>query len=397
PPREIVSNDPERERQYTASLIADEAFQSQRFYAEKHRRNYQTVAKGNAPFDQRAIEVKYRDELCSLLGNSIRKSLELDPDCRLARLVRGQCYRTCGQYREALEDFRVAGEPFELFVRGSYEDLSRYLIAVDDIGVTMRGRELSDVAKVNLKPLFAEAATNSRIVGRVAAHSKIRVEQVAADAANSDSRLLLVTAVNDAPLDTPAWIRAEETHWLAEAADVYQPATPMGGRRSNGLPPALARLDEISHNLNDVADRLSEPSVRLHRLADAIESAPAAIQFQRGRAALGLFGLSIPEIPGPNFIRRAAGYAAIPSSYVYTASGYARMPVQVSAVIRGWSGVAADYRDSLALDAKSSAERRQLLSAGLLSPLAPRTARVEKSPWLAATTPNASSEVARAK
>ena len=121
---------------------------------------------------------EYHDRLGFALGTYLNPALELDPECRLARLGRGWIYRVSGAYGQALSDFQAVGEPFDLYVKGQYDSIDAYLSREGEQSVVNLLDDKEAGAQVKKVELHQDPVADSAPVASVLAHSKIRVEQV---------------------------------------------------------------------------------------------------------------------------------------------------------------------------------------------------------------------------
>lgn len=361
----FTTSDAQLERERTAKLIAEKALKSIRRSERRLGSRFVRHAekKGSGSLDS-AYE-DHANEISFALGAYANAALELDPNCRHAYLSHAFGYRASGKYEEALNEFKNAGEFFELYVKGDLESLRDFLAFEKD--KPLRDTERRHVFKADTKtkkrnirtvPLFAEPDANAkRLPNEIRKHSKIRVKEVRSD-------WLLVSAVNDEELDTEGWIHQDNVHWFKEAADLYTPNTPMYTSRSG-----LGRLEYSAARLEQAASRFDLAAQQINQLAVPFENAANRIQqagnnigrpISRINGILGSIPfVSVPTIPNypANFGSRAAGWAQVPASrirqvggivqipanYMRVAQGYVKLPAQYSGISRNWAQSTHDY------------------------------------------------------
>lgn len=383
PPRLLTSSDPDTERRATSSLAGDYGNQLARTHHEWFRP--QLLKLYEQPKLAASIYREYYNRLCCVMGTYLTPALQLDANNKIAHLARGDIYRVCGMYADALEEFEAGNEHFELYVKGQYESISRYYeVQRQGLGL-IADDENAQPLNVRSVKLFAEPSGTSRVVADALAHSKIRVT-----CASDTEEWLLVTAVNDRALRTAGWIHRQEVHWLPEAADIYTPDSPLSTRGARGgrLPTIVARLDYVSSRISAVADRVGAPARKIGAVADRIDNSRAA----RVMAIAGRFGVPNYLRYASDYIRVGQAYASIPEVYVRRAGAYVELTAGVARVAAGWAQLAGAYEHGLRQADFDESTRRQLIEAKTLEPIRERRIIVTASPWQAEPTSSALAE-----
>lgn len=389
-PRTVTTSDPLAEQRHTALLLADRSLQLIREGEQRLKADYDSLSK--APVDQwgrpREDGAIYRDHhnrVCYALGSYIKPALTFDADCRVAHLARGFSFRSCGAYREALADYQQAHEHFDLFVKGDPASIQNYLEVDDQQQLAKNGSgeailKIEDRTSAPIRrgqfSLFSEPRNGSKVVGNVARQSKVRVEQVSGRAG---SEWLLVTAVNDQTLAQAAWLPRSQTHWFAEAADLYTPATPMnrqGGMQGNGVD----KLDHAASEMHAVANKLDLPSREMEDVKNQIR---AKLQPYNEVRRLPFLDRYLPNIDGyaTGYISLAQAYASMPANYVRMAAGYVELPANIARSAKGWAGTTQNYYASMERTENVDARRVMLLTAKFLEPVTEERVTVENTPW----------------
>lgn len=404
--RTLTTSDPESEARRSALQLADDVVLDLRAADAEYR----GVAAG-----EKATLASVRDAslvlhqyLCHLLGNRIAASLEFDPDCKLAHVAQGLCYRTCGMYEQALDGFLKGGETLDLFVKAK-PGMKKAYVAHDESGGMLQYRNNDPVPSIEgsekrEKPgevsLFARP-NDENPQQQVPRQSMVRITKI-------DGQWLFVSAVNDVPLDEGGWISREEVHWFPEAVDLYTPSSPMRPWSSGS---GVSRLDYAANGLNGLAERLALPAARidmaavpfetvagrLYRAADIV-SRPTT-QINNATGWLRRFGVPVPVVPNPvadvlgqagNYagtpaavLHDIAGKARIPANYVAIAGGYAQVAANYAHMAQFWSGAANEYYDGNERSQKLDKDRKELDASGDLKPVKERPLPLfhDRTPW----------------
>jgi len=381
-PRMVTTSDAGLEHRQTALLMADSSLRLIREGEQRFKTDYDEFAK--APVDhygrQRDDAAIYRDHhnrVCLALGTYITPALELDRDCRVAHLARGFSYRSCGAYREALADYEQAHEHFELFVKGDSAGMEQFL-EVDEYRrpktnekgqPVLKLREKKSSIRVDEVALRSEPSADGSVVRKIGRQSKVRVEKITNRAG---SEWLLVTAVNDQVLPQAGWLPRQQTHWFAEAADLYIPASPLGvsnGLQGNGL----AKLDQAAAEMHAVAYKIDQPTRDIQQVKNQINSRLGpltGIPFGGGYIAMAQSYATQP-------LSIAQSYTSIPSNYVRMAAGYVQMPANYARAAQGWAGTTQNYYAAMDRTEKAEQRRAVLVTAKFLKPITEQRVQVE--------------------
>lgn len=386
--RKLTTSDPAWEGRRSALHIADDVVLDLRAADAGFR---ETVS------GEKATQESIRDAnrvlhqyLCHLLGNRIQASLEFDPDCKLAHVAQGLCYRTCGMYEEALTGFLKGGESLDLFVKAQ-PGMKKAYIAHDESGGMLQYRDGNPVPliqeeakreKAGTVPLFAHP-NDEKPQAEVPRQAMVRITKI-------DGSWLFVSAVNDTPLAPGGWIAREEVHWFPEAIDLYTPSSPMRPWSSGS---GASRLDYAANGLNSTAQALALPAVAIEQAAIPFDTmARRAAVGTQIRSALGPLGGFVPYLDYADlgayyaslpagWIRQAASYVRIPSNYVAVAGGYAQTAAGYAHLAQFWSGAANDYYDNHERAEKREKDTRQLTAAGDLERVKQKPISLGQSPW----------------
>ena len=358
--RRLRSSDPILVRRQSAESLAQRGNEivraaEQRFIAA-YKQYSQRVARGYRESDEPLYQ-DYHRHICYALGNYLTPALDFDPDCKDAHLARGWCYRASGRYGDALEAFRKADEPLDLYIKGNPDSLDQYIERRSNGSAVLAAREENQVRpSTDVTPLLAKPAAGSASVSNVSPFSRVRVGEVEGE------NWLLVTAVDDNPLPQSGWLHRDQVVWFAEATEVYTPASPMLSQLGQGGGTmALSRLEYASQNLHSLADQLEAPINEVENVVGQLQSIP-------------FVGGYIPSIP-------YLGYARMPSQYVRTAANYASLPSSYVRAATGWAGVAQNYQYGLERAQRVQQRRDQLLMAKNLELVTEKPLVVDTSLW----------------
>ncbi|MBC7822208.1 MAG: caspase family protein [Planctomycetaceae bacterium] len=384
PTRAVTTSDPEVERRQSAELVADQGIRIEQSSDVEFVNGFPMLAKSNNPQTELDLYRRHHNQLCYALGTYLRPALELDSNCRLARLGRGAIFRNCGMFQEALAEFEMAHEHLDLFVKGEYSSIQNYLAFEDGKQhADESGKPLLNLRSDGKQPLKQvslrkQPNENSTVLRKIEAHSKIRVIKVKTSL-RGDDEWLQVSAVNDNPLPEPGWLQRDDVHWFAEAADFHTPATPLtpgGGTTSN-----LSKLDNAVSEMNSVAARLDRPANRIGAVRQNIQQKMEG--YNKARRIVGRFGYSLPDVGGQIDapLAQAHSYASIPGNYVRMASGYVAMPNNYARMAQGWAGTSQRYYSGMARSNAAEQKRSVLIKARLLPPVQEKPITVASSPW----------------
>lgn len=384
PTRTVTTSDPEVERRQSADLVADQGIRIEQTSDAEFVKGYSTLVKANDPQLELELYRRHHNQLCYALGTYLRPSLDLNTECRLARLGRGAIFRNCGMFSEALAEFAKAEEHLEVFVKGEYSSIQNYLAHEDGkLHTDESGNPLLNLRNEGRQPLKQVALRqqsdkNGTVLRQIEAHSKVRVTKVMTSLQGQDE-WLQVSAVNDNLLPEPGWVHRNDVHWFPEAADFHTPATPLtpgGSTVSN-----LSKLDNAVSELNTVATRLDQPANRISAVRQDIQQ--KLHNFNQVRGKLGRFGISIPDVGGyvDGPLAQAEGYVRIPGNYVRMASGYVALPANYARMAQGWAGASQQYYSGMARANAAEQKRAALIKAHMLPPVSEKPITVASLPW----------------
>ncbi len=384
PTRVITTSDPDVERRQSADLVADQGIRIEQASGAEFIKGYTTLVATNDRRSESDLYRRHHDQLCYALGTYLRPSLDLNTECRLARLGRGAIFRNCGMFSDALAEFAKAGEHLEVFVKGDYSTIQNYLaheegkLHLDESGKPLLN--LRNEGRLPLKQVALRQQPDKKgtVLRQITAHSKVRVTQVKTSLRGEDE-WLQVTAVNDNLLPEPGWLHRNDVHWFPEAADFHTPATPLtpGGGTVGGL----SKLDNAVSEMNAVAARLDAPVIKLDQIQQRIHQ--KFHDYNRVRGVLGRFGVNAPDIEGRVIapIQIAKSYASIPGNYVRTAKGYVALPANYARMAQGWAGTSQQYYSGMARANAAEQKRAELVKARFIQPVSEKPITIASTPW----------------
>ncbi len=372
PALRAVSSDPATERRIVADMLAEQALRELRAVDAQQAKDFQAALEHQRSLEERHYQ-RYHAQMCYVLGQYIAPALRLSPDCTAAHLARALALRMSGEYASALEHFRLADEQFTLYVKGSLQQLEAALAG-------SRADSQTPQAALDRVPLYAQASQASNKVLDVALHAKVTIDQVEAESASSAQTWLRIAAINDRPLESPAWIRGDQVHWVAEAADVYIPATPLGAHgRGFDVPAAFARMETSSNRFRNAAEALRGPADALDGVQQRLNEGPAMriLDFAGG---IGGFSNPLRDVSG--WIGTAESYARRPADVL---DGIAGQIEGIAGYAGAWQGYAASYGMGIERATQVEASRERLIQAKNLDPLEEKPLPVRSPPWVASS------------
>lgn len=291
--------------------------------------------------------------MCYVFGNYLTPALDLDEDCADAHLVRGYGYRASGEYAAALEEYRAAGVPMEVFASGRIGSKDDFL-TTDGQGNALFNVSLNDQQiRQQIETVLLRRTPDFRApqVRQVLAASNLIVTEVreVPDADGGSEQWLLVTKIDDRPLPVPGWIHESSVHWFKEAGQMYVASSSLNG----DLPAVVANQQH--------------GSVVAMQSAEVVELQQADDDLRQVQDVLGFASRFGAPIPGE----------------VYSGIGVARTVINIvhSAKVQEQSYAWQSYQEAAELAPQIMAERIRLLRSRKLDAIHPRPVLIPESPW----------------
>lgn len=355
PERILRSGDPDVDRSHTAVLLGSQGNSVSQISEQHWRSEFRKQFKETGTVSDQAFRDQHL-QLCYAFGNYLSPAIDLDPNCRPARLARGFCYRAAGNYSAALEELQKTDEPLTLFATGRLGSRKDLFLPEEGANIPFRDLEDKEILKLLSKiNLYGEAVATSEVVGTVQSANHLTITKVVErDGEEGTEEWLFVTAVDGVGLAQGGWIHHSSVHWFPEAAELYLPDSPLNKE---------SQLPTIIQNQRRVSEATAK-NQKLMRDVQELRRAEATLNRLRN---IGLPGVGI-----------AAGVVATVRAALEMAALNGR---------RQFVQTYAEYQEAVEKAQWLTAQRRKLMQKRDLDPVRDTPVVLGSSPWQLAKNP----------